>query len=455
MADPKAFLDVLKGRKSIRSFQARPVDSEVIKKILELATYAPTNCNQQAWNFIVVTDNETKERLVKEAASNTNLRRAPAIIVVTYDGWNYKEAIQGGALAVGHILLAAENFGLGALPMNSYGADTQIKKVLQVPTSETICCFVLLGYPDGRAQAMQPVSRRPVEEVVHWGVFGRRKPPPFTYGPDDWTLETLRMHQRYYCRKTTLGKEMDIMSRDERALVRNTLAAVKTSILDLCSYDGSYVSEFPNVPVQMVDLLSETSLYTKAAAEQQVPQKIRQHIFSVYDEQASTLASQPVQTITMIYKLERLPAPLRSEMFSKAYATLEQGGEFIIFSRKSNPFLNLFFFIVKILFGNDVRKTGMYAFFGPYQPIRVSHTLTLLRRAGFTSIDWTGYFPVPPFYEQVYQMFLQYRKSEGSSYLHRETRLTVVSRLLSALFSFQGFMRVGRAGSVVVIRCQK
>jgi len=128
---------------------------------------------------------------------------------------------------------------------------------------------------------------------------------------------------------------------------------------------------------------------------------------------------------------------------------------FIIFSRKSNPFLNLFFFIVKILFGNDVRKTGMYAFFGPYQPIRVSHTLTLLRRAGFTSIDWTGYFPVPPFYEQVYQMFLQYRKSEGSSYLHRETRLTVVSRLLSALFSFQGFMRVGRAGSVVVIRCQK
>ncbi|KKU52326.1 MAG: Nitroreductase [Parcubacteria group bacterium GW2011_GWA2_47_10] len=415
MADPKAFLDVLKGRKSIRSFQARPVDSEVIKKILELATYAPTNCNQQAWNFIVVTDNETKERLVKEAASNTNLRRAPAIIVVTYDGWNYKEAIQGGALAVGHILLAAENFGLGALPMNSYGADTQIKKVLQVPASETICCFVLLGYPDGRAQAMQPVSRRPVEEVVHWGVFGTRKRPPFTYGPDDWTLETLRMHQRYYCRKTTLGKEMDIMSRDERALVRNTLAAVKTSILDLCSYDGSYVSEFPNVPVQMVDLLS----------------------------------------VTMIYKLERLPAPLRSEMFSKAYATLEQGGEFIIFSRKSNPFLNLFFFIVKILFGNDVRKTGMYAFFGPYQPIRVSHTLTLLRRAGFTSIDWTGYFPVPPFYEQVYQMFLQYRKSEGSSYLHRETRLTVVSRLLSALFSFQGFMRVGRAGSVVVIRCQK
>src|SRR3989338_750974 len=95
--DPqKTFLDVVRNRKSIRSFGPDGVDPSVVRRILELATNAPTNCNQQAWNFIVVTDAATKERLVTEAASNTNICRAPVVVVVTYDGWNFKEGDPGG-----------------------------------------------------------------------------------------------------------------------------------------------------------------------------------------------------------------------------------------------------------------------------------------------------------------------------------------------------------------------
>ena len=454
--DPqKTFLDVVRNRKSIRSFGPDGVDPSVVRRILELATNAPTNCNQQAWNFIVVTDAATKERLVTEAASNTNIRRAPVVVVVTYDGWNFKEAIQGASLAVGHMLLAAEYYGLGALPMNSYGADSGVKYILGIPDTERICCFVLLGYPDTRAEKATKVPRKPLAEALHEGAFGHSRRPPFVYDPDRWTLETLRYHQRYYCRKTSLGKEMDIMSGHERVLVKRELSGMRFPALDLCSYDGSFIREFPHGPLHTVDLTEETAAYTLAAVEQQAPHTLPLLTNTVYDEHAPRLFPGAVQTVTMIYRLERLPSDVRKALFTKTYATLERGGELIIIARHANVFLKIFFTAVKWYFGPDVRTTGIYAFFGPYRPIRIFQTVGELRRAGFSTIAWSGYFPIPTFYEQVCQLFLQYRKSEGSSYLHREIRSTVISRLLSRLLAFQGFLRAGVCGSVVVIRCKK
>src|SRR3989344_2536918 len=148
----KDFLDIVHRRKTIRSFINKDIPYDVIEKILAVVVYAPTNCNQQLWNFILIKEQKTKEQLVNEAFANTLIRRAPVIVVVTYDGWNNKEAIQGASLAVGHMLLAAEYYGVHASPMNSYGADSAVKRILGIPETETICCFVILGYPDERAQ---------------------------------------------------------------------------------------------------------------------------------------------------------------------------------------------------------------------------------------------------------------------------------------------------------------
>src|SRR3990167_6320683 len=79
------FFEVLHKRKSVRSFKPSSVSRDLVEKILEVAVYAPTNCNQQLWNFVVVEDTSVKECLIKEAASNTLIRRAPMLIVVSYD----------------------------------------------------------------------------------------------------------------------------------------------------------------------------------------------------------------------------------------------------------------------------------------------------------------------------------------------------------------------------------
>lgn len=450
-----SFPELASRRKSIRSFKPDPVAPEMIRRILSVATCAPTNCNQQLWNFIVITKNETKEQLIKEAASNTLFRRAPVLVAVTYDGWNYKEAIQGASLAVGHILLAAESFGLGALPMNSYGGDNKIKRILNIPEREVICCFVALGYSDDRANLTPPVPRRPVEEALHWETFQEKRIPPFTYDPNSWTLEDLQNHQKYYSRKTFLGKEMDIMSSYERALVKEVFHKACGPIVDICTYDGAYLREFPNVPLHTVDLTEETLVYTKAALELTANGRQDLVTHSVYDLHAPTLISERAQTVSVNYKLERLPDFLRQIFFSQSYATLEPGGELIIIGRKTNFFLSLFFITLRLIFGNDVRKTGIYTFFGPYRPLRIHKTIQALRKAGFGKVSWEGYYPIPPFYEQAYQMALQYIKSEGSSYLHRETRTNFMTRFLNWICCLQSKRRVGRFGSVAVIRCCK
>ncbi len=443
----KDFLEVVRTRKSVRSFLPNKVSRELVEKVLDVAVQAPTNCNQQLWNFIVIDDPEVRERIVKEAAGNTLFRRVQTLIVVTYDAWNYKEAIQGASLAVENILLAATYYGVSASPVNSYGADTKVKKVLGIPEYEAICCFITLGLPDEKAEKAPLVPRKDARTVTHWNKFEKKLRAPYTYDPNDWSLEELCLHQRHYCRKTSLGKEMDLAGSYERALARKVLKDKTGPFLDLMSYDGSYIKDFPSAEVESIDLTQETSEYTLKVA---TPPKM----VHVYDEHAEKFPSNP-HTITFIYKAERLSDTILEKLLTQAYKTLPRGGEFIIVARRRTSLFSLFLSSLRLVFGKDVRKTGIYAFFGPYRPISVSEIINLARHASFKDISWHGYFAFPSFFEQLYQMIVQYIKSEGSSYLHRDRRQDFISRSIEKILAFQGFSRLGILGSVAVIQCRK
>ena len=56
-------LDVLISRKSIRRYKPDPVPDEMIDKILEAARWAPTGENYQTWRFIVIRDQEIKNKI--------------------------------------------------------------------------------------------------------------------------------------------------------------------------------------------------------------------------------------------------------------------------------------------------------------------------------------------------------------------------------------------------------
>jgi len=57
----------IKERRSCRSFLPDTISDEVIEKILEAAVWAPSPANNQPWDFIVITNNNLKEKIWLES----------------------------------------------------------------------------------------------------------------------------------------------------------------------------------------------------------------------------------------------------------------------------------------------------------------------------------------------------------------------------------------------------
>jgi F420 biosynthesis protein FbiB-like protein len=76
---------LLRGRRSVRSYQARPVARELIEQILEAARWAPSPHGRQPWRFVVLTRQEPKfllaERMGETWRQNLEMDgQAPEIV---------------------------------------------------------------------------------------------------------------------------------------------------------------------------------------------------------------------------------------------------------------------------------------------------------------------------------------------------------------------------------------
>ena len=60
---------LIKGRRSIRRWKKQDVSDDLIKKAIELATWAPNGGNYQGWRFVVVKNRETIEKLANAVQS--------------------------------------------------------------------------------------------------------------------------------------------------------------------------------------------------------------------------------------------------------------------------------------------------------------------------------------------------------------------------------------------------
>ena len=57
------FLELVKSRYSVRSYQPRPVEQDKLDRILEAVRLAPSGSNRQPWKFVVVRDAEVRRQL--------------------------------------------------------------------------------------------------------------------------------------------------------------------------------------------------------------------------------------------------------------------------------------------------------------------------------------------------------------------------------------------------------
>ncbi|MDP8213673.1 MAG: nitroreductase family protein [Candidatus Euphemobacter frigidus] len=161
----------VKLRKSVRAFQKKPVDDEVIHRLLEAARLAPSAKNFQEWRFVVVHDPETRRKLAMAARGQKFIAEAPVVLaccaetedhVMTCGQLCYPIDV---AIAIDHITLCAVAEGLGTCWIGAF-FEEQVKEILNIPPKIRVVQLLPIGYPRDPG----PVEKRrlPLETIVKY-----------------------------------------------------------------------------------------------------------------------------------------------------------------------------------------------------------------------------------------------------------------------------------------------
>lgn len=193
-------MDAIRQRRSVRRYTQQPIDIDVIREILSAATWAPSAHNAQPWQFIVLTEEDskcdladamgevwlqeletdgipktTREDFVR--ASADRFSTAPLLIIAcltledmdTYPderrkGYERDLAMQSLGAAIQNLLLAAHAKGLGAC---WYCAPAFCKEAareaLKIPEEIEPQALITLGYPTEQPRAP---PRKPIDYIV-------------------------------------------------------------------------------------------------------------------------------------------------------------------------------------------------------------------------------------------------------------------------------------------------
>lgn len=160
-------LTVLRTRRSIRKYQEKPVPREMLETLVDCARQAATARGEQPWEFVVVTEAGTRQRLAEICTYGKFLAIAPAAVIVLCRDTMYY--LEDGCNAAENLLLAATALGLGtcwvAGDKKPYADD--ICRLVGAPEGYKLIATIAVGYPD---ETPSP-AKRPLREVLHWEQF--------------------------------------------------------------------------------------------------------------------------------------------------------------------------------------------------------------------------------------------------------------------------------------------
>ena len=204
---------LVKGRRSIRQWKKDEVPEELLRKAVEVATWAPNGGNFQGWHYVVIKNRGVIAKMadavqsvadkiaswpegaswgedLKRYQKNASFfRSAPTIVgvfAIEYQSpldkvlvarestdnearqilgfrRSAQTAIQSAAAAVTTMCLVFHQMGLGAVWLVSpLQAKKEIEAILKAPPNRSLVCLVAVGYPDESPQK----DRKPVDEVT-------------------------------------------------------------------------------------------------------------------------------------------------------------------------------------------------------------------------------------------------------------------------------------------------
>lgn len=174
----KDFSELIKTRRSMRQFTDELLSGDDVKLLLRAGLMAPSSKGLHSYEFVVVEDKQMLTALsqCKQVGSDF-LAGAPLAIVVLADPSKSDVWIEDASVAATHILLQAEDLGLGACWIQlreRYSADERsseqiVKSLLGIPEGMRAVCIVAVGHK-GMERKPQNEDRLKWEQV-HIGQY--------------------------------------------------------------------------------------------------------------------------------------------------------------------------------------------------------------------------------------------------------------------------------------------
>lgn len=161
----KDAITVMRERRSVRRFLQKPIPREVLEEIIDCGRLAPTANNFQPWVFVVVTQEDTKNKIAELATWGKFIKDAAACVAVFCEKDNPFH-VEDGSAATENIILAAKAHDIDSCWVAGYKRpySEEVRNLLNVPEKYELISLIPLGYSEEHPNP----AKKPLSEVLKW-----------------------------------------------------------------------------------------------------------------------------------------------------------------------------------------------------------------------------------------------------------------------------------------------
>lgn len=176
----------LNNRKSVRQYEDREIDEELVQEILNAASQAPTAGNQQLYTILRITDKDKIYKLSESCDHQPFINSAKLVLVFCADCLKWYEAYKltgsnprkpgvgdlmlsviDTAIAAQNAVTAAESFGIGSCYIGDILENAEVQReILELPEYVIPAVMVVFGYPTQGQKDRKKPERTPLEHLI-------------------------------------------------------------------------------------------------------------------------------------------------------------------------------------------------------------------------------------------------------------------------------------------------
>lgn len=175
----ESFSELIKNRRSMRKFTDEELTQEEVVTLMKAALMAPTSKRSNAWQFVVVDDKETLQKLsrCKEQASQFIADAALAVVVMA-DPMGSDVWIEDASIASIYLQLQAEDLGLGSCWVQvrerfaapGVTSNEYVHDVLDIPLQLQVLSIIAIGH---KGMERKPFNEEHLQwEKIHLNKYG-------------------------------------------------------------------------------------------------------------------------------------------------------------------------------------------------------------------------------------------------------------------------------------------